>query len=182
MKKTNAKKGSAVDQPCLSLRAPWSTLVVTPLVSDPTRPVKRIENRTWQPPAGFRGRLWIHASSGSVDLDSWTDHFDLDEDHGDGPVTLDDGTELPALRDLPRGALVGSVEVYDCVQVGMLPRALKNDPDAFGSWCWLLRDPVLFRQPVPCKGALRLWEVPDEVRPAVRAAHRKARKRGRARA
>jgi hypothetical protein len=72
----------------------------------------------------------------------------------------DDGTVLPALSALPVGAIVGTVEVYDCLDVDELPDELALDPMSEGPWCWLLREPRPLRRPYPCKGRLRLWEAP----------------------
>jgi hypothetical protein len=49
-----------------------------------------------------------------------------------------------------------SVEIYDCV---------RQHPSAFfvGEYGFLLREPVTFEKPIPFKGALGFFEVPDSV-------------------
>ena len=50
------------------------------------------------------------------------------------------------------------VELYECVPY----ERVKGDPWAGGPWCWLLRNPKPLVKPVPWRGVLRLFEVPDE--------------------
>jgi hypothetical protein len=55
----------------------------------------------------------------------------------------------------PGGALLGTVEVTDCV----------GSP---GDWEWNLRNPRPFAVPVPCKGRLMLWNLSAAQEAAVR--------------
>lgn len=108
---------------------------------------KRVENRgsRWH----FRGRLLIHAGKSrkymgtlnAMELDAWPEY---DESK------------------LVFGAILGSVEVYDCV---VLRRQMSDDPWAFGPWCLLLRAPIAFPKPIPYRGALGLFDVPDSILP-----------------
>jgi hypothetical protein len=62
--------------------------------------------------------------------------------------------ELPPWDELVLGALIGLVEVVDCVPV----EEVKDDPFAAGPWCWVLDRPQSF-SPVPCKGRVNLFNV-----------------------
>jgi len=103
---------------------------------------KRVENRN--SPWKFRGRILVHAGKSkkfmgtlnSSELDEWHDY---DESK------------------LVFGAIIGSVEVYDCVELRL---ASRDDVWACGPWCLLLRAPIEFREPIPYRGALGLFEVP----------------------
>lgn len=80
-KKTQDQVAAATalaDAPVLALtvRPPWSHWI--------SRGIKRVENRTWAPPAGWRGQLVIHAGK-TVDLDG----FAIGAQHGH-PVDLDE--------------------------------------------------------------------------------------------
>ncbi len=121
---------------CLSIRQPWAWLIVAGW--------KRIENRGWK--TRCRGRLALHAAARLGG--SWDD------------VLLPHGIALPSLQELPRGALVGTVELVDCLRIEELPPERRDDPHAVGPWCWLLADPRPLAQPIPCKGRLGLWDVP----------------------
>lgn len=90
-----------------------------------------MENRSWR--TSYRGRILIHAS-----VRPWA-----------GPIPPVLG---PIPPDLALGAVVGSVEVVDCLPVGEA-----DDPLAFGPWCWILRDPHQ-AAPISARGKLGLWE------------------------
>ncbi len=105
---------------------------------------KRIENRSWR--THYRGRLLIHASKSRQFLhDAW-----------------------PPSEDRPKesafvfGALIGQVELIDCVPVA----EVESDPFASGPWCFVLSNPQPF-EPIPWKGQVGLFRVPDEVVPNV---------------
>jgi hypothetical protein len=119
----------------LSVMQPWASLIVAG--------VKRVETRSWR--TGFRGRLAVHASSGLPP--------GYDDLVGREPVRS-------ALRlapwGQPRGVLLGTVELRDCVRVEELDdldereRALGDF--APGRWAWLLADPRPLPRLVPHRG------------------------------
>ena len=117
----------------LSIRQPWAWLILYA--------GKDIENRDW--PTKHRGPFLIHASKGMTR-----------DEYENGLNTLDEirpSLALPPFEDLPRGGIVGSVILADCV----------NDSDSpwfFGDFGFVLRDatPLPFR---PYKGALGFFRV-----------------------
>ena len=116
----------------LSICQPWAWAIL--------HAGKRVENRTWRTP--YRGQLLIHASKSRRLL------------------TGDYRALVPGLRGLPTdqlpfGALVGVVELVDCVPF----RQVAGDPFAEGPWCWLLADPRPLPALVPWKGRLGLFDV-----------------------
>ena len=102
---------------------------------------KRIENRSR--PTHYRGPLAIHASRSRRYLG------------GDYSRLL---PGLPPWDQLDYGALVGVVELADCVPLAEVAR----DPFALGPWCWVLRSPRAIR-PVPWKGRVSFFEAPDRL-------------------
>ena len=125
----------------LSVRAPWWWAILHG---------KPVENRDWY--TGMRGRVWIHASKFWTGLQvrmDWEEALTMAET---------DGLKLPWLNwDAMRqtgGCIVGSVEIYGCV---------RDYPSAFfvGEYGFLLRDPIILPTPIPFKGALGFFEVPD---------------------
>lgn len=119
----------------LSIRQPWAWAVMAGR--------KRIENRVW--PMNFRGRLAIHAAKELEWVPRW--------------LLPDGGSPIPPGDLLPLGALLGTVEVVDCVPW----ETVRSDPFAGGPWCWILAKPQPFPEPIPCTGGLRLWTVPAEI-------------------
>jgi hypothetical protein len=133
----------------LSVRPPWWWVILHG---------KRVENRDWY--TSQRGRIWLHASKfWKIDeiSDDWNDmKYMAAQDNL--PLPLPVGNE--AARDLAiemrnaGGCIVGSVEIVDCV---------RRHPSAFfvGKYGFVLRDPVILAKPVPFKGALGFFDVPE---------------------
>lgn len=158
----------------ITLWQPWASLVIAG--------VKRFETRPWQ--TRYRGPLAIHAarlpfdrvfkSLGHVTEAVRFEHLWME-------LLLTDN-----LRDLPKGVVLGTVEVVDCGRITLpfeppAPPYVWNDElDAYrrtiigeteralGNWhegvyAWRLASPVAFPEPVPARGQQGLWtweEVP----------------------
>jgi hypothetical protein len=111
---------------------------------------KGVENRTWK--TKLRGRILIHASR------RWDNNAPRQNWLTNNP-NLTDG-EIENQMDLCRkfnGLILGSVELYDCVQ---------NSEDKWarpGMWRWLLRDPDIWKTPILYRGSLGLWTFSGEV-------------------
>jgi hypothetical protein len=103
--------------------------------------IKAGENRSR--PTGHRGPLVIHASKSRRYL------------AGDYADQL---PGLPSAEQFDFGALIGVVEVVDCVPV----EEVEGDPFAVGPWCWVLSGACRIR-PVPFKGQVGLFDVPDQL-------------------
>lgn len=146
----------------LSLTQPWATLMAIG--------AKRIETRSW--PTHRRGLLAIHAAKGFP-----RDAIALCHEEPFESVLKAAGIRVPA--DLPRGAIVAVANLH---QVGRIFRRLgtgevyvtgqdlpvTGDELAFGDYTpgrfgWLLEDVRALPEPIPCRGALGLWELPAEV-------------------
>lgn len=126
----------------ISIRQPWAWLIL--------HAGKDIENRSW--PTRLRGRVLIHAAKGMTRAE-----------YEDALMTakmvsctrpFPEGTMLPAFNELPRGGIVGSVEIVDCVSDSI-------SPWFFGSYGFVLRapEPLPFR---PLKGELGFFRVPHQ--------------------
>lgn len=125
----------------LTLTQPWATLVV--------QGRKRIETRGWS--TSYRGDLLIHAAK---------------EMPRDAAIFAE---QLGLLGDLehplPRGAILGTVQVVDCVRTedllaaGISARELAVGDYTAGRFGWLLEEPIEWDQPVPMRGQLGLWGV-----------------------
>lgn len=113
----------------LSVRQPWAWAIL--------HGGKDVENRSWR--TAYRGPLLIHAGRRPDTATPW-------------PAPPD--CPFPHLDQLPYGALAGLVELIDVV-----PYSPEQGPWAIGPWCWVLRDPRPFVQPVPWRGMQKLFEV-----------------------
>lgn len=83
------------------------------------------------------------------------------------------------LRQTPRGAIIGSMKIVACVRPEDVPRGQRRW--ASGPWCYVISETKVFREPIPWKGALGFFKVPDKVvARALRRANLRARPRLRA--
>jgi hypothetical protein len=105
---------------------------------------KDVENRMW--PTNIRGRIYIHAGQSREDLS-----FGMDKLKQKGVQ------RLPAENDLVFGALIGSVEVVDCVE------SHRSKWYAEGTFGFVLARPKKLRQPIPMKANAKMQRVPDRV-------------------
>ncbi len=125
----------------LSVRAPWWWAIL--------HAGKDIENRDWS--TNYRGRVLLHASK-------WWSMSGVAEDGetvGElyrlaGGQPCDHGHTYRMMRDVG-GCIVGSVEIIDCV-------AASDSPWFFGKFGFVLANPIIFAQPIPCKGALGFFD------------------------
>jgi ASCH domain len=101
---------------------------------------KEIENRTWR--SSRRGRVILHASK-------------IFDDAG-LRYLVEAGFHVP--DELPMGAYVGEVTITDC-----LPVTACTSPWAFGPWCYTLERPLAYPEPIPGRGQLGFYPVPEEV-------------------
>lgn len=149
----------------ISIRAPWWWAVL--------HLRKDIENRVWR--SDFRGPVLLHASK-------WYRPQVVMEDAEDAALMLrrssgysppdslfpKDAAGKPIRRlthDMLRpscGCIVGMVDVVDCV-------SRRNSPWFVGPYGFVLWGPVALNNPIPCKGMLGFFTVPEEIRELVAA-------------
>jgi len=135
---------------CLSLHQPFASLVILG--------AKRFETRSWQ--TEYRGPLLIHASRRFPE-----EARALCREEPFRSALLRGRYRQSA--DLPLGALLGIVELEDCLPVTAVLHMLQNDPAerAFGDyrrarWAWRLARPRALPRPRPFTGRLGLFDVP----------------------
>ena len=117
----------------LSIRQPWAWLVVSGY--------KDVENRTWA--TRFRGRVYVHAGRAAMPAGS----FPAQEEY-----IRRAGIWIP--EDLPRGAIVGEVDIVDCVE-------LAESPWFCGPYGWVVAEPLRYEVPIPCRGKLGFFRVDE---------------------
>ncbi|MCW0484088.1 ASCH domain-containing protein [Gaoshiqia sediminis] len=129
----------------ITIKQPWAHLICSGF--------KDIENRTWR--TNFRGRVLIHAGANdnykrSMNLLFSPEQWEYMRAKG-GKNLLN----YMFAGNWNRSAIIGSVEIVDCVQ---------NHPSIWaekGVWNWVLANPVLFSKPIEkVKGKLSFWDYP----------------------
>lgn len=118
------------------------------------RGVKRFENRSWA--TAFRGRLAVVAGKSRASLGDWGDW---------NPAVM---VDLPRWPDLPFGAVVGTVDLVDCLTLDAAERYAaercpEQDEFASGPFCWLLANPLALPKPIPVTGRLGLFDIPFDL-------------------
>lgn len=113
---------------------------------------KRVENRHWSPPQSLIGcRFAIHA--GKMRDNEAVGHL------------LANGISVS--YDMAFGAIVATA-VLDEVWTDALDAKLAGQSFWWsGPFGWALRDIVTLPEPIPCRGAQGLWEVPADLLAAV---------------
>lgn len=135
----------------LSIKQPWLWAI--------TDLDKRVENRTWRPPADVIGeRIALHAGKTS----DWA-----------GYMVLYRIIDRRAPSPLPHGAIVATATVmgwvsdkpYEncCIYNHVDIAACLEDRWYFGPFGWLLDEVRKLPEPIPCRGWLGLWDVPLEL-------------------
>lgn len=170
----------------LTIHQPWASLIIAG--------VKRFETRPMR--THYRGTLAIHAGKADsiallrrlgpekmqqledIIAANWRALY---------PMSIPNGVGLraPTMECLPRGVILGTVEVVDCLLIVSSPylehegmpflryengpatgvRRLERALGDFtpGRYAWQLESPVAFPEPIPWRGKQGLWNMPDEM-------------------
>ena len=129
---------------------PYAYAIIAGLKQYETRPRK----------THIRGRVAVHAGR-------------LDEVHATKHLSGNDFwalmAEIGGKTDLPRGAVLGTVEIVDCVPVEEIIHTLSERERLLGDYspgrfAWVLKNPVAFSMPVPAKGKQGWWNWDEERR------------------
>lgn len=130
---------------------------------------KKLETRSWA--TKHRGPLAIHASQGKP---SWARKV-CEEDHHIRLILDAHGLTFDTL---PRGVILGICDVKGMLKINERGTGVKSghiDPDHLqpveracgdytaGRWAWQLQRRRPLAEPVPCNGALSVWEVPADI-------------------
>jgi hypothetical protein len=132
----------------LSVRAPWWWAIL--------HCGKDIENRDWY--TNFRGTIYLHAGKFWKWDEVEDDLYHIWRILG-GASIYDDlrarGYDKEKMRE-SGGCLVGKVDIVECYSDS-------DSPWFFGKYGFQLANPVAFPHPIPYKGMLGFFEVPDSI-------------------
>jgi hypothetical protein len=122
----------------ISVRQPWANAIIYE--------GKTIENRSW--PTKLRGTVAIHAAR-ALDDAAFFRFVQAGGLNQQVKLTQD------LVKKLPRGAVIGVVDVIDCVKES-------SSPWFEGPYGFVLSNSRPLR-PVPCMGALQFFDLPPSV-------------------
>ena len=124
---------------CLSVNQPFASLLISG--------IKRFEGRNWYSP--FRGRLWIHSNSKSLNEKRVQEVENMYRYSG--------VKNLPS--SYPLSALVGCVTVTECLPFEEYTKRFA-DGDTEANYVFVCEDPKQVRDPVPiASGGNRIWKL-----------------------
>jgi hypothetical protein len=161
----------------LTLWRPWDTAIL--------RLGKPVENRNWPPPLHLVGhRFALHCGK------------KFDEEGACAIVKLAHGAGVP-MRTIEEhlsraetidSAIIGTVKLARVIRrireeelppsqmgfAGAVALSLSRDPLQsspwfFGAFGWVCEEPFVLPEPVPCRGAQKLWKLPTDVEARVLA-------------
>ena len=133
------------------------------------RGIKPHETRSrW---TSIRGRVAIHAGKKSFEFGNDTERKIISDALGFSPRKYLLGSRtceeleryMAGINELPHGAVIGTVEIVDCIPTeevssGLTELEMLLGDYSRGRYAWVLRDPVLFEKPIPARGNLGWWE------------------------
>lgn len=133
----------------ISLWQPWASL----WCSDR----KIHETRHW--PTSHRGWLLVHAAK------RFEKNFEVDDPLR---MILDDEFDGHWAMDLPIGALIGRVNLVDCVRTETFPAGYDGDDYhcgdfADGRYAWKRDEFEVFKRPIPYRGMQGMFNVPESI-------------------
>ena len=122
----------------LTVYQPYAYAIVAGLKQYETRPQR----------TNIRGRVAVHAAKGKPRF-----------------VTLAVDMALPETMKLHFGAVIGAVEIVDCVPVEEIIPTLTERERVLGDYspgrfAWVLRNPIMFEKPIPARGKQGWWDWP----------------------
>lgn len=134
----------------ITIKNPWAWLIANG--------IKDIENRTWR--TKFRGTVLIHSAA------TWYQGFNYHKQLNSRQInmtveqwdylSMDLRSQIISKDNIPTSAIIGQVDIVDCVQGHPSVWAIENH------WHWVLENAVYFDKPITgIKGKLSFWEVPE---------------------
>lgn len=123
----------------ITVRQPWAWAIIYA--------GKDIENRSWR--TNLRGKIAIHAGAGMTRAEY--------EEGCKSILRRNPKLKIPAYEDMVRSAIIGTVEIVDCVEKSQSTWYAK------GNKGFVLARPRKLPKPIPCKGALKLWDIPKSI-------------------
>ena len=128
----------------LSIRQPWASLII--------KGFKNVENRSWR--TSIRGEIAVHASASKAE-DDWEDAIITVAVIR--AIALSEAKEwliktIGEFDKLPRGVILGTVEITDCKRERTSPWHLEEN------WGFYLQNPKEIKKPIPAKGKLGFWD------------------------
>lgn len=141
----------------ITLIQPWASLIVLGH--------KTIETRSWH--TNYKGEILIHAGLKKIIVDESSYQLLTELENIPGFVK-----NYP---ELPYGAIIGKATIEESFLMteeyislmqaapGINKQQLSFGHFEPGRYAWRMSNPIVFKKPIPCRGALSLWNVPEDI-------------------
>lgn len=118
----------------LTIKQPWASLIIYGH--------KKYEFRSWK--TNYRGKILIHAG------------LSMDKEYQKNFLNYN--------LNYPQGSIIGEAELIDCILVdSKMDKQLRSENELvygnnhIGEYAWKLEKIILYKEPIPIKGKLGLW-------------------------
>ena len=145
----------------ISLWQPWASLIVLG--------EKKIETRSWY--TAYRFPVLIHAAkrknlSEMEELAEYDEYVEALQSFI--PADAKSMTVKQMMNAMPYGAIIGKATLSDCRTTRSVTPELSKKELMLGNYepgryAWILKNPVMFKEPIPYKGEQGFFNVPDEL-------------------
>lgn len=98
---------------------------------------KDVENRTWKLPESHKNEFIALHAGRTFDIDYCPSFIALDENQF--------------------SAILGFIKFSDCITNSTSEWAIK------GQYHWIISEVIRLKHPIPCKGALGFWRLPNDI-------------------
>ena len=138
---------------CLSMHQPWASLLV--------KGIKTVDGRSWYSP--HRGRLWIASTVKVADealIKSYEDTYRV--------ICKSEDIAFP--KDYPTAALLGCVDVTDCMSKEDYQAQQGADPTETSSdYVFICENPQELFIKLPVKGKHKIWKLETQMHRAAKS-------------
>lgn len=158
----------------ITVKQPWASLIVEPDTDNLGFGIKPIENRSWPCPKKYIGkRVLVHAGMNNLLKKATAPSIFTSEQMKTFQKSFAAFIAVFG-PNVPTGAIIGSVEIVDCVINHSSIWAEKtNISTSWGehlpiiidkkpTYNWVLANPIKFPEPIPAKGKLSFWEFDEK--------------------
>ena len=129
---------------CLSVQQPWASLICSGL--------KDVENRSWRVKE-VPGRILVHAGKTQHKMEDIPIFYEVIFNNA-----RINGI-LPDFKEMPLGAIIGYADIIGFEEESDSIWSGGNEHGA--EWKWKIGKVGLFKEPIPYKGSLGLFDVPE---------------------
>lgn len=146
----------------ITVRQPWAWAII--------HGGKDVENRSRNIAGSYRGPVAIHAGKTYDDYASWNDAWEALAD----ALEAEGCPPWESASNDCRGDIIGLVDLVDVHAARNHSRHPLDTcspwADRHADWHLVLANPRAIPEPIPCRGRLGLWTVPDDIAARIEAA------------